>query len=73
MSVHFDVSPKKVENDYEEHCPKCEGWGWFWLKVMDTDGITLLGRQQTKCMKCKGTGKITWIDKIFRKGDHNVQ
>jgi len=46
-------------NDYEELCSKCSGSGVFSEYVKKYDYSRFIG-----CKKCKGQGRINWIDKI---------
>lgn len=59
---HRLIVPETINKDiflepYEEVCPKCKGYIWIYDEWL----------MRITCSRCKGLGKITWLDKI--KGD----
>ena len=58
-------SENTIESSYEKICDECQGFGNY-IKPDPKTGEYYSG----ECHKCKGSGIITWIDKIMR-GDKN--
>ena len=46
--------------EYEERCPRCGGTGIEIKEVYHT-------KLDFGCIKCNGTGKIDWLEKMFGK------
>lgn len=73
-SNNFQNYIKKFEIQKNEIlCPDCKGRGLFTFKreVIGTIGeyLTLFHT----CTKCKGRGKIDWVDNLIVKEDHYVR
>ena len=61
----------KTLEEWEEICPDCEGTGKACSGDCDEDkcydnGVRLC-IDSKRCVKCGGTGKLDWLEKIFGK------
>ena len=45
--------------EYEEICPRCQGQGLISNILSSAHGLP--------CLKCRGTGKLDWLENIFGK------
>ena len=58
-----------MENLVDEHesvCDKCGGVGTVIIKVS-----YYRGHKRGECSKCKGTGRLDWVERIFGKYENN--
>jgi DnaJ-class molecular chaperone len=53
-------------DEHESICDKCGGVGTVIIKV----GY-YTGHKRGQCPKCKGTGKLDWVERIFGKHENN--
>ena len=63
MLLWKDIKNIMVENElkeYEEICPRCGGTG---IEIKEIYHV----KQDFGCIKCDGTGKIDWLEKMFGK------
>ncbi len=51
--------------DGEIECDNCEGRGQFFYPAKSITGSS----HYSKCSKCKGTGKLDWVENIVGKKD----
>jgi len=51
----------------EQLCPKCKGFSWWWEETAVPDM-----KHQVCCDRCKGYGKLDWIEMIVGKRDRTL-
>jgi DnaJ-class molecular chaperone len=53
-------------DDHESICDRCGGVGTLIVKVS-----YYRGHKRGQCPKCKGTGRLDWVERIFGKHENN--